>query len=534
MLTAKYEVVEGMYYKYLGVSKLDDEQFSRVEKIFIEYHRKGVILNDSIEDLVWEVTNENVTQKLKFYLSETTYYHKAYYWIGTSYITFLKCMKAYILLCLGDLGLSSLREILHSIINVAGMTQKEILRQVKGINHYISFLQIIPDSNEICDNVIESLEEILCKKRICKKSKQRALADFDTYLKFNEHMTEFWNYADDEEKLYFFPLYFWWKLTSILPLRVTEFLLIPRDCLERNIGGENILTIRRTKLKRKSEKVTYTIEGDYEKKKYSIPDNLANDIVWYMKATENSEKPTIETLFIIEPRYSSKVIYEKNKNRHYSYADLKLCLSEFYTNVIWKNGFQLDKINLGDTRHIAMASLIISGGSPVICKELAGHANIEISSHYYTNISNLVECITMDQYHKFKGNKAEFTGIPRYPTTVPNEKHRIGNGWCDVIAVKNGDVSECVKVVDGNGHIGVCESCIHYWPDQNGVRLKFLDEKAGKEKVDMDTKFLLQVIETVRKGIGMDEEIERALLKLQRSSNHYSRCLWEKYTNMEV
>jgi len=44
----------------------------------------------------------------------------------------------------------------------------------------------------------------------------------------------------------------------------------------------------------------------------------------------------------------------------------------------------------------------------------------------------------------------------------------------------------------------------------------------------------LQVIETVRKGIGMDEEIERALLKLQRSSNHYSRCLWEKYTNKEV
>ena len=40
MLTAKYEVVEGMYYKYLGVSKLDDEQFSRVEKIFIEYRLK--------------------------------------------------------------------------------------------------------------------------------------------------------------------------------------------------------------------------------------------------------------------------------------------------------------------------------------------------------------------------------------------------------------------------------------------------------------------------------------------------------------
>jgi len=43
------------------------------------------------------------------------------------------------------------------------------------------------------------------------------------------------------------------------------------------------------------------------------------------------------------------------------------------------------RINLGDTRHLAMISLIASGGSPVICKELAGH-----DSQYLMHVLDMV------------------------------------------------------------------------------------------------------------------------------------------------
>ena len=73
----------------------------------------------------------------------------------------------------------------------------------------------------------------------------------------------------------------------------------------------------------------------------------------------------------------------------YSYDCLKTTKDDFYKNVL--AGKEIPVVNLGDTRHIAMMNLIISGGSPRMCMELAGHANIGISSHYYTNMAELVE-----------------------------------------------------------------------------------------------------------------------------------------------
>jgi hypothetical protein len=41
------------------------------------------------------------------------------------------------------------------------------------------------------------------------------------------------------------------------------------------------------------------------------------------------------------------------------------------------------------------------------------------------------------------------------------------------------------------------------------------------------SRYLLRMIEPVRKGLGHTEDKGHALLKLQRSSEHYSMFLWE-------
>jgi hypothetical protein len=58
----------------------------------------------------------------------------------------------------------------------------------------------------------------------------------------------------------------------------------------------------------------------------------------------------------------------------------------------------------------------------------------------------------------------------------------------------------------------------------------FYDERSVKEQVDADSRFLIRMIELVRKGMGHQEDIVSALLRLQHSTDHYSKCLWEKFS----
>ena len=81
-------------------------------------------------------------------------------------------------------------------------------------------------------------------------------------------------------------------------------------------------------------------------------------------------------------------------------------------------------INLGDTRHLAMINLMLSGGSPVICRELAGHEDIDISSNYYSNLSTIVESAVYEYCHS--GDQAAiFDGNLYFPVRMPENKVRV-------------------------------------------------------------------------------------------------------------
>jgi len=158
---------------------------------------------------------------------------------------------------------------------------------------------------------------------------------------------------------------------------------------------------------------------------------------------------------------------------------------------------------------------------------LSGHADIDISSHYYANISNLVECATLEHLRKSRVRAVKLNGKQRYTLSKPDLAHRVHGGLCDAMAVKNGDVSECLKVASSNGNIGECACCPHFWPDEHGLRLRFYDKKLGKLRVDADASFLLDMVEIVRRGMGYTEDIGSAILRLQRSCDHYFKCILE-------
>lgn len=532
MLAAIYDEFSPGCLKQLEILEVDNEILRKAQETFVNYKNRKVILNDNFKDSVWNLSNEKRHYKMDFTFSEEEFKNNGGKWAGCSYKCYVECIKAYLVFSLGRLELASICAICNVLKRMMGYSQNNILDLVKYINHIVSFLKILPNSTLERDYVIEILEDKWCERSILsRKGNQRCLSDFKSYLKFDKMLNVFWNHASEKEKLVYFPVYLWWKVTSILPLRPTEFLLTPRNCLSYDEDGNSVLTIRRTRLKGGHKKITYNIEGDYIYKKYIIKESVAEEIRKYIQATETMKKTSFNTLLSKEPYRNCIGKNFDSTYNYFTYGNLTFTLNSFYEKILINSGESIRRVNLGDTRHLAMVNLILTGGSPTICMELAGHSDINISSHYYTNISNLVECITLEKYRERYGKKANMKGKVKYETIIPDKKHRVENGWCDAMEVLNGNISECVKAANNEGNIGVCSSCIHYWPDVQGIRFEFFDTKKGKAQVDADSAFLVEMIERTRKGLGYTEELKKAFLKLQHSSNHYSKCLWEKYSS---
>jgi hypothetical protein len=514
----------------LPILQLDTSVIEHTREIFSDYCRRGIVLNNRFDDSEWRLSNEvkDVTFELLPFTGAGT--EDIQDWLGIDNREYTDCLKAYIVLKFGTFALGTLNSITKALTALTFRTADEAATITHNAPHISEFLLLLPGDSAERDRVAETLDERVRAYQITTGiQSRRVLEAWEHYLQFNKILSDFWLTASDDDKLFYFPVYFWWNLTAILPLRPTECLLTPRDCLDGNI-----LTIRRTKLKGLGGKVNYRIAQDYELCRYEITPALAAEISSYIALTEYMPGTELDTLLRLDAHYNRLRMSAAERNRYYTYNNMRMCLSTFSLEIAGAVGFEVGSINLGDTRHLAMISLIISGGSPTICKELAGHADIAVSSHYYSNISTLVERVTFARLKKSKGGGTEFAGETQYPLARPAGMSRLTDGWCDSEALKVGEVSECVKIVDGYGRLGECPACGHFWPDVQGMRLRFFDESDGKQCVNLDSAFLMRMVESVRKGIGCEEDITSAMLRLQHSCSHYGDCLTMKYLNAEV
>lgn len=522
------EINEG-YARSIPIKGFDSEALKAAKEIFAKYKQRGVVTSGEFEGTQWTLTDEANNYRLTLLSFGGGIRKAGMEWIGCTYRQYLTFVKMYLVFSLGEVCLSTIRGLLLLFNRLADSTEEEALSIRQFASHIPLFLKLIPGGDERRDAVIEELEEKIERRSGQETGKPRQLADFTTYLRFNELLTEFWGYASQKQRLFYFPLYFWWSLTSILPLRPTEFLLTPRECLKEQ-SGESLLRVRRTKLKGGNVRLHYSISEDYVLNEYTVTPKMAEELKWYLKQTADMPPTAVNTLLLNKPHFDYINRSMIAKNRYYTYGMLYACLNSFYKETSFLRDSPNTEIRIGDTRHLAMANLILSGGSPVICRELAGHASIEISSNYYANIANLVECVTLEKLRRTKSSQADISGKAVYPLSIPPKRLKVGDGWCTSENLNEGRVDDCLKTADNDGHIGECGNCLFFFSDNPGIRSKFMNAWEGKQQVDEDCRRLIRMIELVRKGMGYAEDIGAALLRLQHSANHYGNCLWEKYS----
>lgn len=530
MLTASAVSKSGNYVKHYSASYFDTEVFEKAEALFGEYRTCGVILNDSFADIAWRLTNQLQNTTISFHFNELAYHSNAVPWVGCSFDLFVKSVKTYAMLRMGSATIASIRDTVNSLKLFAELTEDALFgAKLEHPTHMAEFLTLLPGEDARRDAMIESLDERSWASRAQNRNaRQRVLADFGAYFRFSDDMHAFWASAKDADKLFWFPLYLWWTLTSILPLRTTEFLLTPRKCLSSE-NGNSLITLRRTRLKGGNKRLAYRVDKDYETVRYVIPDKMAGEIKWYLDTTDAMTPTALSTLFVREPHYARFNREPTEYLGYYTYANLSTCLRYFQEEVMSAGkDFQ---INLGDTRHLAMISLVLSGGSPLICKELAGHGDINISSHYYSNISGFIKCATYEMHLKSRAGAAELAerGVP--VMIQPSRRIPVQDGFCDSEAYVNGDIGDCIKSIGLDGELGHCRRCPFFIDGYSGVRFLYAYPQERKEQVDRDSQYLLQTVEAVRRGIGLQEDIQTALLRLQQSGAWYGRCLqneWEE------
>ena len=492
-----------------NVQNSEDLSDENGKKIFERYHNEEIICNDSFDDDIWVLSDEKHRFKFSFKLSEETFSATVGKWIGCDYMVFVRTLRLFLLFLLGKFVLPTIKS-MFSICCSLAVTSCSDLKIPKEFRAVVTeFLSFLPGSSLEKDRFLEYLDSP--EPRDESSYRQRTLQNFSVYILFEEKLQQMWQSADDAQKFHLFPVYVWWILTCILPLRPTEFLLMPENCLQ-DFNDRTLITVRRTRLKKGNRQVFYRIDKDYVLFTYRVPSVLAAVIQWYKTYTKDMQHSRIGTLFVPEGNMT-----------YLNYAAMRSLLRATLAEM----GFDENAIHLGDTRHISMISLILSGDTPSICKALANHETIFMSAHYYTNMSALTGCRVL---HFLNDSVSSVRLIPPKGSSLApaREMLRLEHGVCSFYTIETFNRShaeECCKTWLPGGDLASCNTCPHFIPDNPS---SYLDMRRDIEwLMELNWKWLMESVELLRKGKGHEETVDMILKRMQNSAYMYLHMVKE-------
>ncbi|MFX3888629.1 hypothetical protein ACJBVY_08335 [Streptococcus suis] len=531
-----------------SITEIDQVMVDKAHVYFKDYYEKDIILTPDFESGKWSLTNEYANVNFLFNVNRFQYERYFESLIGLTYHSFIEYLKSYLVLSMDQHVLTTLQTFLRDVKRLVKSTKQNIVSDMVNIklsapNLCFDFFASLPCAEDSQMNqFLEQLDYVIALQYQSKSKQQRQLAQFQSYFAFNDILTDYWSQSLPEaERLFYYPIYLWWQITAVVPLRPREFLLTQRNCLSEK-NGKYYLTLRRNNLKGREKTISHKITEDYYLTTYEIPNNLAQSIQHYINLTQDLKSTKLNTLFVTDTHYQRWNRKTGIKNRFLTYQNINTILKYFFNEIIEeKYGYQVhyidpisrleDKeinfIHIGDTRHIAMINLIAEGASPVTAMLLAGHDNVTTSSHYFSNLSQFIECRSYQVYRKLTSSQTTYEiskSQPRY--TVGKAFVQLENkGRCYSQRFASGDYSDCLKVISNHAELGACTSCPFY---RKAGKDYFSMDKTYKKSVDQEALIVDEAVKRVRQGKGNIEDIGEALLKLSSVSHSYQEYLAAK------
>ena len=285
------------YYYVEDVVLMNNDVISKSKEQFEHLKEKGIILSCNYDDSCWRITNEVIKlATISFQIDEVHFVRETSKMLNCSLSDYQKAMRVVITSRFGF----SVRTILSDISILRNFADKfEVPTDYPSAQLLADLLVLLPGESAYRTAVLVQIDDVPSLTRIAGKQ-QRRLSHYQSYLRFLDVFDLFWNEATESERIFYFPIWFWLKITGVLPLRPTECVLTPRDCV-RQKNGKYFLTVRRTKLKGRFYKSSkYKVDEDYQKYEYRINEEIANIINEYKDISNEYLQPESDWPLIIE------------------------------------------------------------------------------------------------------------------------------------------------------------------------------------------------------------------------------------------
>lgn len=465
-------------------TKFHDLSSEEAKEIAIEkfkaYQEDGVIKSKFNDDR-WILSDEKEEKVLDFEISEFNFYAiKPRY--KRSELIYL--LKIFLIVQMGSYQIVSLQNGLNTIKRIievtAYMTKPNDLLK-KGVNQeeystlirntmnnpwQVRFFEYgdLPGMSEIAEILNDDNLELFYSTPI--GNGKRELAEFKSYFLFGKYFDAYWKEATLKEKLHFYPAYIFFHLTMILPLRVTEFCVLPSNPIRKDHDGYH-LSVRRSNLKGKNHGIGYRIDKDYDIYEYAVTDDIAKLLLAYEELTKDNVKvegcfwtivhqPTKnfftndEAKRVYKAQYINRLIDELYRIFEMKYGTTTITLEQYKerkrtTEFEQLLNHELVCIRAGDTRHIAAIGLVANGCNPMILREFMGHENIRSAEHYYSNVKEYLDSYIVMAYDRvpkeYRYLKYESEKRKYQFKSLGRTAEKIAGGFC----FSELDSAECIK-----------------------------------------------------------------------------------------
>ncbi|USK80102.1 site-specific integrase [Peribacillus frigoritolerans] len=187
-------------------------------------------------------------------------------------------------------------------------------------------------------------------------------------------------------RLFFAPILLWWKITNIIPMRISEFCTIKRECISQNNGRYYIMLPREKKPAAKRRvQVVDTLE---------ITEDIFGLIDDYIQLTNpyGESKTLISYRSILEVNHTAGRGNKVDMN-YFNRHNFESLLKRFYKDVVYgeyKKSVERE-VRPNDTRHFAFCSLLMQGISPIEIARLGGHSSLEAQYHYSNHTEYFID-----------------------------------------------------------------------------------------------------------------------------------------------
>lgn len=408
-----------------GLFIYEDTSSSLAKKKYIHYKREDLpTYIDKFADLVGEgIFEENCLFEDHRWIAFGRNHYKTFDFMELEYNHHLYLpLKCFVIAQLYDrrLVVDSVQQALNYILKMIKMTSAYDKSFLKEFSEFVELKDLettkalrnykIPNLSFIYFNPINNSKDYV---EILLKIKEtpgigwnvREIPTYSNFILFDSIIHYFMSNTTQYLRQKYFPVFIWWRLTSVIPIRPIEFIEILNEGIwhESKEDAYYILIPRR---KQQPDPINKRKHVSFQHQ-LKISNEMYNIICDYRKICNiENEKylfpKLIYTKFLPRPDLSAKYSHYKE---HISWGQMTALLDSFFDEVL-DNQFgvkvvesrenldgenqliTIKRFNLGDTRHMSICMMMMQGFSELTIAQMSGHSNIKTQSHYSSHIDD--------------------------------------------------------------------------------------------------------------------------------------------------